>query len=69
MALDYTDDLRQNLDTRAGLARSIYGPRGRAPTREDGYQARRDQHNLTQGENRLELMDSLIFQVFRCYRI
>ena len=37
VAQDYSYDLRQDLDTRAGLARSIYGSRERAPTREDGY--------------------------------
>ena len=53
VAQDYTYDLQQDLDTRAGLARSIYGSRERAPTREDDHQARRDQHNLTRGEHRI----------------
>ena len=52
-AQDYTYDLRQGLDARAGLARAIYESKARAPTQEDGYQARRDQHNLPRGENRL----------------
>ena len=41
-ARGYTYDLRQDLDSRAGQTRSIYGSRGRAPTRDDGYLARRD---------------------------
>ena len=52
-AQDYTYDLRRGLDARAGLARAIYESKARAPTQEDGYQARRDQHNLPRGENRL----------------
>ena len=35
----YTYDVRQDLDNRAGQARSIYGSRGRAPTRDDDHQA------------------------------
>ena len=36
-ARGYTYDLRQDLDNRAGQTKSIYGSRGRAPTRDDGY--------------------------------
>ena len=36
-ARGYTYDPRQDLDSRAGQTRSIYGSRGRAPTRDDGY--------------------------------
>ena len=50
-AQGYTYDLQQDLDNRAGQTRSIYGSRGRAPVREDGYPARRDKHNHVQAEN------------------
>ena len=39
-AQDHTHDLRENLDKKAGKARSIYGSRDRAPTRDCGYQAK-----------------------------
>ena len=55
----YTYDLQQDLDNRAGLARSIYGPRGRALTREDDHQAQRDRHNLTRAENRIRTSSEL----------
>ena len=38
----YTYDLRQDLDSRAGHTRSIYGSRGRALTCDDGYLFGRD---------------------------
>ena len=38
-AWGYTYDLRQDLDSRAGQTRSIYGSRGHAPTRDDDRHA------------------------------
>ena len=40
-----TDDLRRDLDSRAGHARSIYGSRGHASTRDDGYLFGRDKRS------------------------
>ena len=36
---------------RAGQTRSIYGSRGRAPMRDDGHPAKRDEHNHVRAEN------------------
>ena len=47
----YTYDLWQDLDSRAGQTRSIYGSRGRAPTHDDGYLAGRNKHNHARAEN------------------
>ena len=55
----YTYDLRQDLENRASQTRSIYGSRGRAPAREDGYQAWRDKHNHARAENRIRILSEL----------
>ena len=51
-ARGYTYDLRQDLDSRAGQTRSIYGSRGRALACDDSYLAGRDKHNHVRAENR-----------------
>ena len=48
-------ELHQDLDNRAGQTRSIYGSRGRAPTRDDCHQAWRDKHNQVRAENRTRM--------------
>ena len=53
-AQGYTYDLRQDLENKAGQTRSIYGSRGRAPAREDGYQAWRDKHNHAWAESHIQ---------------
>ena len=37
-----------DLENRAGQTRSIYGPRGHAPKRDDGYLAGRDKHTMSE---------------------
>ena len=50
-ARDHTYDLRQDLDSRAGHTRSIYGSRGRFPTQDDGYLFGRDKPSHTRADN------------------
>ena len=48
----HTYDLRQDLKNKLGPARPIYGSRGRALRRDDGYQAKHDKHNHARAESR-----------------
>ena len=50
-ARGYTYELQQDLDSRAGHTRSIYGSRGRALTCEDGYLFVRDKPSHARAEN------------------
>ena len=55
VAPGYTYNLRQDLDNRAGQTRSIYGSRGRAPVRDNDYDARRDNRYYTRDQNRTQM--------------
>ena len=46
------DDLHQDLDSRAGHTRSIYGSRGRVSTRDEGYLFGHDKPSHARAENR-----------------
>ena len=50
-AVGYTYDLQHDLANKAGQTRSIYGSRGRAPARDNGNEARHDDHYYTRDQN------------------
>ena len=54
-AAGYTYDLQRDLANKAGQTRSIYGSRGRAPARDNGYEARRDEHYYYRDQNRTQM--------------
>ena len=55
----HTYDLRQTLDSRARYTRSIYGSRGRASTRDDGYLFGRDKPSHARADNRRQTPSEL----------
>ena len=65
IAQAYMYDLWQDLKNKAGLARSIYGSRGRAPTRDDSYQAKHGKHNYVRAKNRRQTPSELHHELTR----
>ena len=52
-------DLQRDLANKAGQTRSIYGSRGRAQARDNGYEVRRDNNYYTRDQNRTQMSADL----------
>ena len=59
IARGHTYDLREDLDSRAGYTRSIYGSRGCPSTRDDGYLFGRDKPSYARADNRRQIPSEL----------